>query len=294
MSRCPKCGKKLHLYNASQFCPSCGVNLRFYNFEENFFREAKLAELTQAGVHVKIRRLKAAFIGSKLAIARLIVMLLPVVGLLVPAGGISFILPFKQADFDISGLGIYSMFSGKEFNYLLSMTKSNFASGAFIALRNALFVYASIAVFAVFVLLTSILCFISYKNMQKITTVFAALGFADSIVAFFFIKKFADAASESPVIKGSTGFGVFVCALLFAVVFAVNLLLSLKGIPVEYNEGAVERTEIYKKVKSGEIKLDDLPQPVVETAETRKIDEEIAKAEAEALEKVKAEASQNN
>ena len=284
MSKCPKCGRKLHLYNVSQFCPDCGTNLRFYNFEETFFREAKEAELSQAVVHVKIRHLKAAFIGSKLAIARLIVMLLPVVGLLIPAGSLKFIFPFKEAAFDISGLGIYNMFSGSEFNYIMSMVGSDFSQGAFAALRNALFAYASVAVFAVFVVLTSVLCFISYKNMQKITAVFAALGIADCVAAMVVISSFAKACGATPVLDGKSGFGLIVTAVLFAAALAVNILLSVKGIPVEYNEGALERVAIRKKVKSGEISIDDLPQPVVETAETRKIDEEIAAAEKAAAE----------
>ncbi len=38
-----------------------------------------------------------------------------------------------------------------------------------------------------------------------------------------------------------------------------------------------ERARLYKELKSGNLDLDKLPQPIVETAETRKIDEEIAK-----------------
>ena len=64
MANCPKCGHKLRLTDLSQFCPACGVNMRFVNFEENFYREAKYAELAQAQVRVKFRRFKGAFIGS--------------------------------------------------------------------------------------------------------------------------------------------------------------------------------------------------------------------------------------
>lgn len=281
MAKCPKCGKKLHLYNVSQFCPECKTNLRFYNFEENFFKEAKLAELSQAGIHVKVRRLKAAFIGSPLAIARLIVMLLPVVGLLIPAGSVALSMPFRGADFAISGLGIYTIFTGDEFNYIMSMLGSEFAGDDFSALFIALVAYASMAIFAVFVLLTSILCFISYKNMQKITAVIAGLGIADCIAAAVIIGRFVKGTVFTPVLSATNGIGCYITALLFAVVLAVNLILSIKGIPVEYAEGMLERSEIYKKVKAGEVNIDDLPQPVVETEATRAIEEEIAKAEKE-------------
>lgn len=291
MAKCPKCGRKLHLYNVSQFCPDCKTNLRFYNFEENFFKEAKIAELSQAGIHVKVRRLKAAFIGSPLAIARLIVMLLPVVGLLIPAGSVALSLPFRSADFVISGLGIYTIFTGDEFNYIMSMLGSEFTGDDFSGLFIALIAYASIALFAVFVLLTSILCFISYKNMQKITAVFAGLGIIDCIVAAVIIGKFVKGTTFSAIISASNGFGCYAAAILFAVVLAVNLILSIKGIPVEYAEGMLERSEIWKKVKAGEVNVDDLPQPVVETEATRAIEAEIAKAEKELEEEQSGEAA---
>ena len=53
--------------------------------------------------------------------------------------------------------------------------------------------------------------------------------------------------------------------------------LSKNGLPIEFEEGDLERYEIRKKVIKGEIKLEDLPQPIVETAATREIDEQIKK-----------------
>ena len=96
MAHCPSCGHKLKLTDLSQFCPACGVNMRFVGFEENFYREAKYAELAQANVKAKFKRFKAAFIGSRLTIARLCVSVLPVLALLVPAGYISILLPFYE------------------------------------------------------------------------------------------------------------------------------------------------------------------------------------------------------
>lgn len=293
MANCPKCGKKLHIYNVSQYCPECGTNMRFYGYTENFFKEAKLAELTQAGIHIKIRRLKAAFIGSKLTIARLATMLLPVIALLVPAGSFSMNLPYDSADFQISGLGLYNMFSGGDLNYFMNMKNSEIGGAAFSALTNALILYVSVALLAVFVLVSCILCFISYKNMQKITSVLACLGIIDTVIAMVFIKNFVTKANACPFMSAKFIPGLLVATVCFAAVLVVNLLLSIKGIPVEYDEGMEERTAIYKKVKSGEISIDDLPQPVVQTEATRKIDEEIAK-EAENIRKTKEEKKENS
>ena len=134
MSSCPKCGKKLSLLNVSQFCPACGVNMRFVNFEEDFYREAKIAELSQAAMGVKIKRFKASFVGSKLTIARLIVMALPLVSLLIPHGGFTLSLPYKAPAFGFGALGLYQLFGGGDFGYLQQMTGSGAFGGGFSAL----------------------------------------------------------------------------------------------------------------------------------------------------------------
>lgn len=288
MANCPKCGYKLKITDISQYCPKCKVNMRFYGFEENFYREAKIAELSQAGILCKIRRLKSAFIGSKITIARLIVMLLPAAALLLPAGSAQIALPYKTADVPFSILGLVNLFTTGDLNYIMSMTGSSFAGGDFSKLRLALFSFIAVAFFAVVVLLTSILCFISVKNMQKITSVAAGLGIIGGIVSIIITAGFVSAVNGSPIISAENGFGMILVILMFGAVLAVNLILSIKGIKVEYDEGMLERAEIYKKVKAGEISIDDLPQPVVETAATRAIDEEIAKEEKAYAEKVAA------
>ena len=183
MANCPKCGKHLHFYNVSQFCPECGTNMNFYGFVDKFYREAKMAELSQANVHVMIKHIKAAYIGSKLAIARLCVCILPLVAFLVPAGWFKFCVPFVDSRFDFSGLGIYNMFSAGGLDYLFGMMNSSLAGGEFKSLVFAMVAYALAAVMAVLVLLMSLLCLFSYKNMQKITAVIAAIGIADAAAA---------------------------------------------------------------------------------------------------------------
>ena len=279
MAKCPKCGKTLHLYNMSQFCPHCKINVSMYGFEENFYREAKLAELSTAVWSVRIRHLKAAFIGSKLTILRLVAAVISVATLLAPAVDYSVRLPYNTINSSVSGLGIYGVFTNGAFNYIMTMCKSELFGGEFSALRNLLFVFASAAVIIVVVLFTSVLCFISYKNMQKITLVTSVVGIADCLAVLVFTLLFLKAAAGSTIISGK-----FICGPLalfagFAFVFVINLLLVKKGIPVDHAEGSLERVEIFKKVKRGEISLDDLPQPVVETEETRKIEDEIRKAQ---------------
>ena len=279
MAKCPKCGHRLRLIDVSQNCPKCGVNMRFYNFEENFYREAKYAELSRAGISAKIRRLKASFLASNLTKARLAVMLLPLLSLLIPSGKFIMSLIFKQAEFSLGAIGLASLITGGGLDFLLDMQGAAVSGAAFSALFAALAAYAATAVFAVAVLLTSLLGFISIKNMQKIACTASVLGAVGAVAAMVLFARFA-AMPANPVLSGKMGFGLLATVVMFGVTFAVNLLLCRKGIPVEYDEGVLERIEIFKKVKRGEVKLDDLPQPVVETEETRKIDAEIAAEEA--------------
>ncbi len=277
MAHCPNCGKKLKLTDLSQYCPACGVNMRFVNFEENFYREAKYAELAQAQVRVKFRRFKGAFIGSRLTIIRLCVSLLPALTLLIPAGAFLLKLPFYEKRVDFGVFGLMALFSGGNLGYVLGMTDSAFAGAAFTSLRNALFSYLGAAGMAVIVLLATLLCFLSIKNMQKVIGAAAGVGAAVSLAAFALILRFSAANKTGALLSGKPGFGLLVTALAFGAVIAVNMILDKKGVPVEYGEGMETRARLYKELKAGKIDLDALPQPVVATAETRKIDEEIAK-----------------
>lgn len=256
--------------------------MRFYGFAESFEREAKTAELSQAKLSIKFKHLKAAFIGSKLTIARLIVMLLPAAALLLSSGTVKLCLPFvENAGCSFSVLGLVSLFTDGNLNYFLSMAGSEFAGGVIKPFLAALSVYSLAVLAAVLVFLFSLLCFISIKNMQKIICAVSALGFISCCVSAVMTGRLGSAFAGGPLLEQSSfsPAGLLVPAVCFIAVFAVNLMLCKKGIPVEYEEGIKERFEIYKKVKSGEINIDDLPQPVVETEETRRIDEEIRKEE---------------
>lgn len=122
MSECPKCKQKIGLLYLKQNCPHCGVNLRFCNFEENFYMDAKKAELSLSGINRFIAHLKASYIGSKLTVARLCVMLLPVCSFLVPYGKAVFSQPFLNDTVSLSALGLYGAYEDGYLPYLMSMT----------------------------------------------------------------------------------------------------------------------------------------------------------------------------
>jgi len=275
MAKCPKCRRHLKLTDISQICPGCGVNLCTYGFEERFYKEAKIAELSQAGLSCKIKRLKAAFIGSKLTITRLVLMLLPVASLVLPTGSATVDVPFKTSDLPFGLLGIYGAFTNGDLSFIGSLASGGAESAVFSALQIGLFALVGVALFGIFVFLTTLFCFASVKNMQKVICTVSALGMAGSIAAYVLIRRFISLTAGSAVVTAKGGFGLFLTFIMFSAVFAVNLMIEKKGLNIEYDEGTVERSEIWLKVKAGEIKIDDLPYPVVETEETRKIQAEI-------------------
>lgn len=280
MSECPKCKQKIGLLYLKQNCPHCGVNLRFYNFEENFYRDAKKAELSVAKINIFIAHLKASFIGTKLTVVRLCVMLLPVASFLAPYGRVIFSQPFLESGVSLSALGLYGAYEDGYLPYLLSMTGGAVNGKAFMLLDAALVAMLLSAVAACLIFFMTILCFVSVRKMHKVLAGFAVAGAVFAVISFVLTAAFASAAKNLDLISGEAYPGFIATALCFAVVAAVNVLIGRQGLNIVYHEGDEERAAIAKKVKAGEIVLDELPQPVVETAETEKIRLEIEKQQA--------------
>ncbi|MBQ7688271.1 MAG: hypothetical protein IJT27_03525 [Clostridia bacterium] len=84
MAQCPKCGRKLHLFNWRPTCPDCGVNMVYYKSNDRLLEETEKTEIEHAKHQPAIDRAKAAFFGSPLAIARIVLSVLPLGALFLP------------------------------------------------------------------------------------------------------------------------------------------------------------------------------------------------------------------
>lgn len=279
---CPKCEKKIPIYHIGQNCPHCGVNVRFYDFDKTFYRDAKRAELSVAKINIFIAHVKASFIGSKLPIIRLCFMLLPLLSVLAPYANAKIVQPFLDGKIALSGLGLYLAFADGYLNYVLAMLKGGIDSPAFTAMVAVVAVIAVIAVLALLQLVLTILSFTSIKKMPKALCTVSVLGMVAAVAAAVLSFRFVSVCKSSAgsLISGSMSFGYIITLVAFAANFIINLLIIKKGLNIVYKEGDLERAEIAAKVKSGEIDLDSLPQPIVETEETRLIDLEIEKQQA--------------
>ncbi len=287
MAHCPNCKKRLNVWNVSQICPHCGVNMRFFDYDKRFYHDAKESELSMARVHVFVRTLKASFIGVKISIVRLVLVFLPIAALLLPAAKGSVDFPFFHADIDLSALGLAGAFTGGAMNYLMPTMNAAVNGAAVTAFVFAAVGLAVALLCAVLQLFTTVLSFLNIKRAAAVNCVFSALALAGIVVSVIFASKAGKAAGfEGCMISCSLSFGWAVQLAAFAAFFVINFLIARNGIPIVLDEGMAERVEIAKKVRRGELKLDELPQPIVETEATRKIEEEIEKAKAEYREKL--------
>ena len=122
---CPKCGGKLRLIDWKPNCPHCGVNMVYYGMEERLLLDADKAEAEHARFQPKIDRLKAAFVGSPLAIVRIVCSLLPIAGLFLPLAKFAFQAPYAAFDGSINMISIVNLLSGRmNFDALTTMAET--------------------------------------------------------------------------------------------------------------------------------------------------------------------------
>jgi len=280
MSNCPHCKKHLRLIDWKPNCPHCGVNLMFYGFEERFYEDAKRSELSMAGMRVGSKRMKAGLAGSTWAKVRLYVCLLPLLSLLLPWGSLSAKLPFAAQEWQAGALGLANIFMG---NMDVAPFFREMWGGPWSPVfQKGLLLLGAAALGAVLGLLVAILSLFSFLKLKRMCTavvVMSALGMLVSAGGFALgeLLRRASEAMANPLYAGKLGWGALLSFAAFACTAFVSWMLRRKGVHVEFAEGDEERAEIYKKVKAGEIKLEDLPYPVVETEATRELEAAIEK-----------------
>ncbi|MDR3313021.1 MAG: hypothetical protein LBS96_01025 [Oscillospiraceae bacterium] len=274
MTVCPKCQKRLRITDWRPNCPHCGVNLMFYGFEERFYADAKLAELSQAGMRVRWKIIKAGWAGNRTAKIRLFTMVLPLLALLAPVAALRVELPFAQQNWNAGLLGVVSFVlgGGGPLGFLQAEMSSPLFGNVFRLFAVTLALVVLAAVFGLLVFLASIFSAFSVRRMSAVIMVLNFLGAAMMLGAFVAAILFARASHAGDFISASLSFGAPLAALVFIGVGIINRKLWKHGVDVSFLEGDEERAAIYKKVKSHAVQLADLPYPVVETEATRALE----------------------
>lgn len=262
---CPKCGGEIPFYHLKPNCEHCGVNIMYYTQEEGLTRDAKRTELEGAVARMVIARVKAEFIGSKLAIVRLVFSLLAVAALLVPFAGVSYTAPFFSKAFSVGIIGIIQGFTnGLILKVPQFLSSAVFAKQTLAAVVPAAFLVV-IALIDVAIVVGLILGFLNLTRGANFMKKAALAGVVVSIVAQIAVVVMKFTAPDSSLASVSLGFGALAAMAMFLVLFFLNRAMLKAGIEPQYKENDLKRKDLLKKVRAGEVNLDDLPLPVFES-----------------------------
>ena len=256
MANCPKCGRKLTLLDWKPNCPECGVNLVYYGMEERLMDEADKAEAEHARLQKRIDRLKASFVGSKLAIVRIILSVLPIAALLLPLASISLNGPYIEATTTtINAIEIYNLVSSLDFDALFTMIGSGVVGSSFIGYAGAL---VGILLSLVFVILSLLLLMLACSPKGCVRNlIMNSLAIVAAVVSIVMFTQFANgitAVFPDFVTDASIGFGIFVYIGMLALLLGLNIYLTINKIEVKYKQcyvGGIPAEEYFELVEKG-------------------------------------------
>ncbi len=259
---CPKCGVEIKRFDLAPNCKKCGVHILYYTQEEDLARDAKKCELEFAKMRSFTEKIKLGFVKEKLALVRMIIILIGAGFLFLPYASISAQLPFWSQKITISGWGAYQMFSDGILMQLLNILNAD------IAKETAVLLFANIALFVVTVLVLLgifVTLLLGFLNLRKSSRVMTGLSIAAAVlclagIVLAFVLK--GSVADSSLFTASVGAGYFGMIALLGALIAVNVFLYRKNPQPQIKEIDLERIEILKKVKNGEVSLEDLPLPV--------------------------------
>ena len=255
MAKCPKCGRKLTLFDWKPNCPGCGVNLVYYGMEERLLDEADAAEAEHARLQKRIDRLKASFIGSKLTIVRIILSILPIATLLLPLCSVTYSGPFiEQTTTNVNLIELINLITSLDIDALLTMVGSGILGTSFIGYAGALVCLLLSVVFIVISLLMLMLACSPKGNPRNITLNIITIALAVASPVFFNIFATNINAVFPDFISGKISFGIFVYIAAIALLLAINIIIAVKGVEVKYKQcfvGGIPAEEYFELVEKG-------------------------------------------
>ncbi len=245
MAVCPKCGYKLKLFDIKPTCPKCGVNLLYHNIEERNETDAINAEIEHAHTQKGLDRAKASYSGSILAFIRDGLWLLTILAFLLPLCKMSAAGPFFEGSKTFTAIEVVEDLMDSDLNVIGLVT--GLADSPVVGKTTMLFGVSivCVAVAALAALLEAIFSFLSCSKKGFIRNViFASIGIIASLGAAFSFGTYLKEVDKllPGLMSGSVGFGIYIVALMFALVLAINIIIKAKGgIPVKYKQCYVGR-----------------------------------------------------
>lgn len=238
MAKCPNCGRKLKWYNVRAECPDCGANIPNYNWEGRLEADADAAETAFARLHYRLDNFKSATVGSPLRIVRLVVTLLPLVGLVVPLLNATLTFPLYENTGSISFLTFVLDYLTKfDIGSVLKLVSGEILGGLFLSLVLAM-VFALLAVAAG--VLNFFVVLLGAINLNWLPNVLLnVVSFVSWGLSALFLQQFTAGAAETTLglFSGSVspwyllGLGLFLLDLVIDIVVGVGLRKQKKTQP---------------------------------------------------------------
>ena len=245
-------------------------------------RDAKRTELEGAAARMVIARIKTAFIGGKTAIARLVITIGAFAILLLPFATITLTAPFYEKTLSAGLLGvIMDIIHGvlmKIPTYLQSTMFSSYTK-AFLLPEGivAVLILLGAVIFGVYLF--------SFLKLEPMTKIVKNTALAGAVIALLgqiavLVRVYLFPLPETPAAQFKASWGGFAVAAVWFALYYINRLMLQGGIEPTYRENDIKRRDLLKKVRAGEVNLDSLSLPVMESPEER---EERLRALREAL-----------
>ena len=272
MAACPKCGKKIPVYQMSPYCKSCGVHLMFASFQDQFQKDRRIAEMSMAFFRYNVVKLKSAYISTRALKFRIFAALVPVIALFIPLGALSINTPVYSSSLSFNVLGLVSgpLLTNGLFGQLDALSAGPVFGAVAAELKTLILIYLVMTASAVLILLIELLSFIGNKKVSALTILFSVTGIVSAVLTRVLTTGLISAADAagSPV-TASFNVMFIVAALLFIVPLAAAIL-TLKHPPVyNFKEGDELRVDYRRKYKKGKIALLDIPAPIYESEEEK-------------------------
>ncbi|MCR5150741.1 MAG: hypothetical protein K6B52_05910 [Clostridiales bacterium] len=243
MANCPKCNKHLRIVDWKQHCPNCGANIFVYDLQERLMQDADIAEVQYYHFQKKVDRVKAAFIGSPLAITRIITSILPVGMLFLPLVNATFKAPFSGVAANYSLLTIYKNLDKV---FAMSSLLSGNADDKLFLTSFACLALSFIITVLHFVL-NALACSPKGKQRNYIVDCTLLLTSAASVLLFGIM-------GTSGTVTGTLKIGAYLYLASQIANIAVDVLCFKKGIEIHHEQcycGGIPIEEYFEMQKNG-------------------------------------------
>lgn len=244
MARCPKCDRKLHIWDIKAECPDCGVNIANYDWENRLEQDAIEAEIAFAKLRESVKRFKYAMVGTKLRIARIPVSVLPLFSFLLPLGTMAVSIPFWSEKLSLNAITLVMNILEIDIGGFIKLPASEIIgdSGLMLVIALALVILSALSLLVSLVFLLT-----NFKNFKSkglfVTNFIASVMMIGSSVCFNRFGDIISTTSLADALQAGPSWGVYVSAALFLASAAINLAVSLAPVELPQDEEAKEKEE---------------------------------------------------